>query len=263
MSTQPQIAPLMALAVGLAFCPSPALAGDITIGLGIGIAPPYAGAREVIAVPLPSLEIAGDRVTWRTNNLGLEADVDLGEGISAGPILRLDAGRGSLFGVGDAVVAKLAPVKAAPEAGGFFEIGGPLAGSVRWRGRVSLVKGFGAGHGGLLGEASAGVAVPAGQRAVLAMSVQASWQDRRHAQAYFGVDAAGAVRSGLPVFLANGGLRDIGFGGVYTRALSRRWSVSLLGTLSRMQGSASRSPIVRERGREWQPFAGLALSYRL
>ena len=263
MSTQPQIAPLMALALGMAFCPPPALAADTTIGLGLGVAPPYPGAGEVIAVPLPSLEIAGDTVTWRTNNFGLEAGFDLGGGVSAGPILRVDAGRGSLFAVKDAVVARLTRVKAAPEAGGFIEIGGPLAGSLRWRGRASLVQGFGAGHGGLLGEASAGVLVPAGKRAVLALSIQASWQDRRYAQAYFGVDEAGAMRSGLQLFRASAGLRDIGLGGVYTRTLSKRWSLSVLGTLSRMQGAASRSPIVRERGREWQPFAGLALSYRL
>jgi outer membrane protein len=263
MSTQPQIAPLMALALGMALFPPAARAADTTIGFGLGVAPSFPGARDVIAVPLPSLEIAGDRVTWRTNNFGLEAGVSLGGAVSAGPILRLDAGRGSLFAVNDVVVSRLARVKAAPEAGGFVEIGGALTTSWQWNGRVSLVQGFGAGHGGLLGEASVGVLIPAGRSATIAVSMQASWQNRRYAQAYFGVDAAGAARSGLPAFQAGAGLRDLGLGAVYSRSLSRRWSLSVLAALGRMQGAAQRSPIVRERGRAWQPVAGLALSYQL
>lgn len=262
MGTQSPLAPLMGLALGMALLPAPASAADGMVGMGLGVAPPYPGAREVILVPLPALEVTTGAVTWRTNNFGVEAGLPLGGGVSAGPILRVDAGRGSLFAVKDAVIARLVRVKAAPEAGGFVEFGRPLGAGVQLRGRASLVQGFGAGHGGLLGEASVTVLVPAAPRLMLGISLQASWQDRRYAAAYFGVDRAGAAASGLPEFAGRAGLRDLGVGFFASRTLSRRWSASLLGTLSRLQGSAARSPVVRLRGRAEQVFGGLALAYR-
>jgi MipA family protein len=246
MSTQPPLAPLMGLALGMALLPAPAFAADGTVGLGLGVAPPYLGAREVILVPLPSLEVTTRTVTWRTNNFGIEAGLPLGDGVSVGPILRVDGGRGSLFAVKDAVIARLPKVKAAPEVGGFIEAGYPLGGGVQLRGRVSLVQGLGAGHGGLLGEGSASVLAPATPRLMLGVSVQASWQDRRYARAFFGVDTAGAAASGLPEFQAGAGLRDLG-AGVF---------------VSRLQDSAARSPVVRVRGRRDQILGGLALAYR-
>lgn len=256
-----------ALAVIATLCASCAAAAtDSSVGFGVGVAPEFIGARKYLVVPLPSFSVAVGRVEIRSNDLGLEAAVPLTGFLEAGPIIRLDAGRNSLFRTGDPVIRQLRRVNAAPEAGAFVAVKIPLwdvglGAPPLLLGRVSTVRGGGDGHRGALVEASLGGLLPLTPSTAAGLSLQASYQDRRYAAAYFDVTVADAARTGLAPFRAAAGLRDIGAAAFLDHRWSRHWSTTLTGSFTRLRDAAAASPIVTARGRVDQAFGGVSITY--
>lgn len=248
-----------------AFWAAPAAAVEATVGFGLGVAPEYVGAGRYLPVPLPSVSLQAAGITSRSNNFGLEAGLPLTDTLSAGVIFRIDSGRNALFRVSDPVVRQLRRVNAAPEVGGYLELQLPMSaagpGGPLMLGRIAAEQGIGNGHGGLLVETSLGVLFPLGDRTVLGVSALLNWQDRRYADAFFGIDADDAAASGLAPFTARAGVRDLGIQLFLERRLSARWSAGLTGSYTRLRASAAASPIVAERGNVDQVFAGLSATY--
>jgi outer membrane protein len=241
-----------------------ASADDITLGLGVGVAPEYLGSKDHVLTPLPSASISNGPLSIRTNNLGLEGGVEVMPNLTVGVIGRVDPGRNALFKVNDVVVAKLRKVNTSIEAGGFMEFRVPLSNASApgpgLLARIAAEKGLGNGHGGLLVETSLGLFVPLGPRTALASSIFVNWQDRRYADAFFGVDAGDAAATGLSRFTARSGVRDLGVSLAVDRQLGANWSGGIVASAGRLQSSALASPIVQERGNPTQLFAGLIVS---
>jgi len=78
---------------------------------------------------------------------------------------------------------------------------------------------------------------------------------------YFSVSADDAIRSGLPVFAAGSGMRDVRGWVVGMFHLSRNWHLGAGVLYSRLLGDASDSPIVSERGSDNQWIYGVGLLY--
>jgi outer membrane scaffolding protein for murein synthesis (MipA/OmpV family) len=89
---------------------------------------------------------------------------------------------------------------------------------------------------------------------------QAVWADAKSTNAYYGVDAGQAVTTGLPVYRADSGILNTGFGVLWSVDLAPKWVV--VGSVERrhLRGDASRSPFT-ERSSNNYISAGLA--YRL
>lgn len=96
---------------------------------------------------------------------------------------------------------------------------------------------------------------------ILSFGPQITYTDDSYTQAYFGIDAAQSERSGLSVYEAGGGVNRAGVAATVILPVTRRWTSTLIVNLSRQQGDAADSPIVTERGDDFQPFVGLGLSY--
>lgn len=98
---------------------------------------------------------------------------------------------------------------------------------------------------------------------ILSIGAQVTYSDDNYTQAYFGVDAGQSELSGLPVYDAGGGVNRAGLAVTAILPLGRGWTSTLIVNLSRQLGDAADSPIVTERGDEFQPFVGLGFSYSL
>src|SRR3954452_4367275 len=79
---------------------------------------------------------------------------------------------------------------------------------------------------------------------------------------FFGVTPGDARHSGLHVYDANSGFKDVAFSASLTYSLSEHWSLTGLGSFERLLGDAADSPIVNHRGSEDQGIGALLLSYR-
>jgi hypothetical protein len=172
--------------------------------------------------------------------------------VGAGPFLRYRFGRDD---VEDALVDRLPDVDPAVELGAFLSLGTPVTifgveDPTLLSGRVALAQDVADGHGGLVGEISAGFTRPVTERFRLAGGVSATWSSEDYMEAYFGVTPAGSAASGLPVFSPGAALSFVGVNLAGTYSITESWSVSLIGGVGTLLGDAADSPVVADRGSE-------------
>lgn len=233
-----------------------------TIGGGAVLVPEFEGSDDRVVRPLPLARLRKDGRLIELQGLTLRAEL-VGSGpLTLGPLVQGRLPRND--DVEDEVVARLREIDWAVEVGGFA--------------RARLVDGGGSGpsldlivdaahdvadaHGGWVAGAGLNATVPLHRAIFLSLDGRATWASADYQQSYFGVDADNALRSGLPFFEADAGLKDVGGGVGLTAFVSPR--VGLTGRLgyARLLGDAADSPIVRERGSEDQLTASLALLFR-
>ncbi|MGO4838302.1 MipA/OmpV family protein, partial [Rhizobiaceae sp. 2RAB30] len=94
---------------------------------------------------------------------------------------------------------------------------------------------------------------------VIGAGASAVFADDKHMQAYFGVDAQQAARSGLPRYDAEAGLKRADFSVSATYLVDENWMVRGQAQLGILMGDAADSPVVLDK---LQPSAMLAVGYR-
>jgi outer membrane protein len=99
------------------------------------------------------------------------------------------------------------------------------------------------------------------QRWRLNASVGSTWASDDYMSSYFSIDAADAARSGLDQYSADEGFKDVSVGAALTYRLFERWSISALGSYTRLIDDAADSPVVDDVGNENQFFAGALVNY--
>lgn len=92
-------------------------------------------------------------------------------------------------------------------------------------------------------------------------SVGAIYQDNDYANHYFGVNADNVGTSGLPFFVADGGVNEyyMVLGGIFY--LNKNWLVSAGVRGSMISGDPADSPIVDQRGDSTQWVGGIGVGY--
>ena len=95
----------------------------------------------------------------------------------------------------------------------------------------------------------------------LGVGLQTHWASNDYMNAYFGINAAQSAASGLPIFTAHSGFKDVGLILYGSQDLNKH--ISLVGnvTLRYMLGSANDSPFVIQRGNPKQLISGVAIQY--
>ncbi|HWH49632.1 MAG TPA: MipA/OmpV family protein [Burkholderiales bacterium] len=88
---------------------------------------------------------------------------------------------------------------------------------------------------------------------------QLTWSDEEATQTSFGLTPQQSIRTGLPVYSAGAGLRNITMGILGTVDLSKHWLILWGLNARRLEGDARNSPIVQE-DTNW--FANGGLAYR-
>lgn len=230
----------------------------VMLGAGAIYSPDFEGSDEFELQPFPFISVQYRDIAYirgpeiGVNLIRLKASDDFS--IKAGPFARYRRDRpekrsADLRGLGDIDLA--------------VELGGAVAFEYKqaWV-RVSLAKDVAGGHEGLVGEGEAGVRFNLSDTLTASASASASWADKDYMGTYFSVTAAQAARSGLPVYQAGSGLKDVGAGLSLSYMLGRNWMVTAIGGYSRLLGDAADAPLVVQRGSPDQWTGGLFLAYR-
>jgi outer membrane scaffolding protein for murein synthesis (MipA/OmpV family) len=219
----------------------PGTASGGVAGAAVIVGQAYPGATESRTRVLPSVayQWANGWFAGLPNGVGYNASTrpDMAYGVR----LTADFGREEkrspvLQGLGD--------VEARPQVGAFFN-----ASPLRGLNLLSSLR-YGSGHGrdGLLVDVGAATGWPVGAGWRVGAQLAATWANAAHQQAYFGVDAAQAARSGLPVYEPDAGLQNVRASASVGYSLTPEWSVSAALTHTEWQGDARRSPVVRDAG---------------
>ncbi len=227
----------------------------VMVGAGGAYAPDFEGAKRSMLSPVPifSIRRAGSTDQFRgPRDSSSIALIDFGD-LRAGPAGKFVASRkannySELNGLGD--------VKATVEIGGFVEYY-----PVDWfRARGELRQGIG-GHHGTVADLSADFIVPVIQRFTVSAGPRFTVESSKATSPYFGVDAAQALASGLPVFDAKGGAHSVGAGAQASYRVDPRWEVHAYVEYQRLLGDAAKSPLVTLRGSPNPTTYGIGASY--
>jgi MipA family protein len=243
----------------------PTRAWDAALGVVVANRPGSPGLASRATTLEPGLALRWGRVSLSTRSAfsvrdaeasrggGLRVELAQGERLRAGLGLRLDSGRREsdspeLRGLGD--VRRTVRLR--------------LSVSYRldegWRLRsVNTTDALGRG-GGTEGELQVVRDIVLGPRLALQGRFSLGWGDRRHLQAYFGIDPEQAARSGYPVTALSAGLRDVSLSAGWRQGVGPRWAVFGGAALTRLIGDAADSPLVRER-LGWNLHAGLVYRF--
>lgn len=247
----------------------------ITVGVGVGVIPSYAGSNDARVIPGGFVrgKVAGFPIVTRGGTLYVDAIRDSGRAdgidIGAGPLAGVRLER--VETVGDERVEALGELNPAVELGGWVGVAKTgvvtsaydrVAVRLAWRRDVANA------YGGTMLTPAVEYATPLSTTTYVGLSLAADYVGKGFGRYYYDVSPAGAVASGLSVYDAAG--RKAGFvrwnlGVMAGKSLSGdlRQGWSLLGGVGygRMLGRYARSPVVSEAGSRDQWMGGMGLAY--
>ena len=98
------------------------------------------------------------------------------------------------------------------------------------------------------------------------LAISAEYVDDAYANYYFSISPAGSLASGLPVFTATSGWKNVGATMLTAvdldgDATNGGWGLIFLGSYSRMLGDSKRSPVTSIRGSANQLFGAIGIGY--
>jgi outer membrane protein len=231
------------------------------IGLSVATVPDYLGSDDYgVAIGLVGrLGLGGERFIQLSGPL-LTANLINHPNLQLGPALRFRRGRDD---VGDDVVDRMADIDSTFEAGLLvgYKYVNPSNRRHRFRVGATFTHDVGGEHEGFVIDLFARAWVPLGQQMDFGLGVGLSFADNDYMETYFGVSASDAVRSGLPIFNADGGVRDVQVFPILVYHLSRHWHVGAGVRYARLLSDAADSPVVDDRGSAGQLVAGVAVLY--
>ena len=219
--------------------------GDAYVGLGARVRPAYEGADSRRGDAIPYLRLYGEHWFARTTQGMLEG------GVRSNPVGRVVFGAQLAYEEG-----RVAEESAFLQAHNFEDIDAAASFGVHaesdWKiGRMPLnaLARFRLNSDSDRGSEvdlrlTAGIFSRWGVKA--GVFGQLTWSDEEATQNYFGVTPQQSIRTGLPVYSAGSGLRNVQLGVLWTLDLSKHWL--MLGGLNvrRLEGDARNSPIVQE-----------------
>lgn len=227
----------------------------ITVGLGVGVAPDFEGSEDYEAVPLPlimvrftnhmSVLLAGNRL-----EVDLLPDPKWKLGVAAEFLGKRDDD------VENDVVGLLDEVDAS------FMVGPMLGFENRtWKFGVVGLSDMSDSSDGTIVRLSTGYKKQLNRGWRFSINAFTTWADDDYMESYFGIDGSNSLRSGLSMYEAESGIKDVGITiPVFYDPCNYIGVVCAVG-YKRLLGDAEDSPIVNEEGNENQLFAGFAITY--
>ena len=246
--------------------------GDyLILGVGAGYMPSYEGSDNYIITGAPVIRGSYHGFDFESRGTAVAVDVlpnpnDAAFNLLLGPELRINFDRTNR--INDTAVRALGERDVAIEAGGFagFAYSGLLNPYDSVTARVDVLTDVSSQHDGTLVIPSLAYSTPLSQAIFAFVSVDGTWADDNYTDAFFSVTPAGALASGLPVYTAQGGWKDvsINFGANYDLSGDLRdggLGVFVGASYSRILEDAADSPIVRLRGDRDQWFVAGGVTY--
>jgi MipA family protein len=235
--------------------------GSGFIGAGVAVTPDYEGGEDYEASPLLSgqynfsggryIALLGGRDAARSGRMVV--NLIRYSSWEMGPTLGVRYARDD---VSNSRVDSMDDIDWATEAGGFVTYqSGALYASLGLSFDISDT------YGGYIANLSAGFKQEITSRLGIVYSTSMSYADDDYMDEYFGVDGDDAIRSGLPSYQADGGIKDFGVGLSVDYRFTSIWGIIGSFNAYRLSGDAKDSPIVDSEGNRNQLKAGLVLTY--
>ena len=284
MTSTLRFLPSICLSAVLACAAAPATAQDskadpaaeadhnsLTIGIGGAYMPSYEGSNDYILTPVGAARGKVHDFSFFTRNTQLYVNAiptPSGPGIDfeLGPIIGINFNRNTRLV--DPRIEALGKRKLAVEAGGFIGIGktGLITSDYdNLTVRVAYVHDISGIYRSYVITPQIMYTTPLSRKAFVGLSASADYAGTGYATAYYDVDAAGAARSGLPVFTGRKGWKQVTFGLIGGHALTGdlRHGLGLFftGSYSRLQNDFAASPVTSVAGSPNQWFGALGLGY--
>jgi MipA family protein len=243
----------------------------VQIGIGLGYRPSYSGSDDYKLFPAPALRGSVSGFDFQANGPGLEVDLIRhpdGQKIEyiLGPSARARTDRNG--GVKDPVVKLLGKRDVAAELGvaAGVKINRVLIPPANLTLSVDALWDVAGAHNGRTIKPQLSFSSPLSNAAFASLSLSAEHIDGNFARTYYSIDTAGSTASGLPVFNAKGGWKNVGTSALFGYDLSgngRDGGFALFGLVnySRLTGDAKRSPVTSIRGSANQWFVAAGVSY--
>ncbi|VAX06588.1 hypothetical protein MNBD_ALPHA03-1693 [hydrothermal vent metagenome] len=238
------------------------------IAIGPAFFPGFEGSKNYKAGPIVVGRIQLREYYFEAEGTSAKANIlprrffSLGNKLSiqAGPVFNYRFSRNI---VESNPVKKFRNEKGVIELGGFVTVqvkgvlreGDALAGQVKIIGDVSGI------HGGQLITLRGSYNISVGQSWGMIFSADSTYVTEKYVDTYFSIDIDNADRSGLAVYNANKGVKDISFDFSLQYKTTNRWGILTYLRASRLLGSIANSPIVKSEGSPNQFIGGIAVSY--
>jgi len=227
----------------------------IELGAEVRSLPHWQGSDDYSFYPFPLFDArdAGTAPRFHAPRDGFGYAVYDTDTIKAGPVVQVELGR---YVKHNPDLAGLGNVGLAAEVGGFVDYW-----PTHWlRARIEVRQGFG-GHSGVVSDQTLDVVVPVTPQWTLSGGPRLTEASREANNPYFGVTAAQAAASGLPVYDPGGGFRSYGFGTQARYQWNPRWASHAFVEYSRLTDGVGNSPIVLQRGAPDQAMFGFGTTY--
>lgn len=238
---------------------------SLTAGAGMIYVPAYLGADNYELLALPDIRIAYADKFFFSVREGAGYNIINRNGWRIGPVVRYEFGReedgknpfrvagektNDLLGLGD--------VDGTAEVGGFVEYRyADVSAKVAVRQAVG-------GHGSAVGEAEVRYSRAfggSGPPIIFSIGPNLKIAGSGYNDAYFGISAGQAVRSGLAPYDAGSGLVSFGIGGALIVPVAERISMAVFAAYDRLGKEAADSPLVKMRGSRTQAAIGVSFGY--
>ena len=244
----------------------------ITLGVGAAYLPDYEGSNNYRVVPAPlaigavkgfSFALIGNRLSVDLIRDPKSSSYDF----QLGPVVVVDFNRDT-SSFTDQRVRALGKVGTAIELGGYAGLGktgvitspyDKLSASISYRYDVSNVH-----NSGIL-QPSINYLTPLSRKAAVGIFASAEHAGRGYATAYYTVNPSQSVASGLPVYYANSGWKDVSIGAVATVSITgdllHGFKLVGGGTYTRLLNDFAKSPVVSIAGARDQWIGALGVAY--
>jgi outer membrane protein len=221
---------------------------DVSLGLGIAVAPVYEGSKHYLASPIPVIAISWrDAVSLGINGLSLYHKIGgfrFGAGLTYNPG-RKDNGR-NVFGMpsNDHRLEGLGNINSAAGLKAFasYDVH-PFQNIPLVVLDASVTKLLGSTNDGVLVQGGLSMPYQLGQNWRLTPKISTTWANDRYMTDYFGVTSEQAARSQFSTYKAKAGIKDASIELNATYSINKNWFVSGDGRVKKLLGDAASSPI--------------------
>jgi len=224
---------------------------DLSLGVGPVYKPDYFGSNDYEFQPDPQVYVKFNNFVFLDDD-GADFALFGFSGFSFGPSIRI---------VGDRREEDNPALQDLDEIGHTFELGAFAATNFadRFSFRFKARKGIKTGHRGLIIDASSTALLFRWGRVSTSITGQTSWIDNDYADAFFSVTPEESARSGLSVYDASSGIRDVGGSFNAYINVGKRWSVNPYISYNYIMRQYADTPIIDDFGERNQYRVGFHL----
>lgn len=235
------------------------------VGVGVGMIPDYEGSNNYIIGGAPFLKLTYPKSQYYLRLMGTELSANIVNHpfLRFGPVVNYRFGRNDTSDSKDDVVKEMSKIKNAFEVGAFAGVEVVDSENPRNRLNVSVT------YLNDISNVSKGYNVSLNARywhqvhqmVDVSLGVGATYADNRYMNTYFSVSESDSDKTGLDIFKASDGIKDINVSPAVVVHLSKDWHIAAGVRYKHLTDDAKNSPLVDKVGSADQFITGLGIAY--